>query len=133
MIHFIGKIDEVFTDRSSNRKENGIRIFIKMVATDIDSLTEQSIYCRVQGKKALRVLEAMDEYGNVEGQWEATISPSVMDYEGSAHTIHANLLHCTDLKPVDKEPIVESEFPPLPLLLPAKSTGIANWFKSLKF
>ena len=128
---FVGMIDKVVKDftASDEPTNRSGRLFLKMICYD-DELNEMSVYCRVQGRKAQRVLEAMDEYGNVEGLWMARLHPNVKEYPGTDRTIFANLLHCKELEMIDEEfkPVT---IPVEPLLCPGRSTGIMNWMKNV--
>ena len=130
---FIGAIEKVVQDYAPCKEKNSIRLFAVMVTID-EYLHEQSIYVRIQGRNAQKVLGMMDESGIVKGLWEAEINVSVMEYEGTHHTIYANLMHCSRLTLIDDEilyPITEPELPALPLAFPAKSTGFKNWVKTV--
>ena len=140
---FTGIIEAVEANR--NRNESGIRLFVKLVSHK--GSTEQSVFARVQGMKALKVLQQMDDEGVVQGVWRATLSPCVHEYVGSQGTIYANLMHITELELVDEEidSVNTKQAPPyegnkaaiadeelrFPLAFPGKSTGIMNWVKSV--
>ena len=131
-MHFTGIIEAVEANR--NRNESGIRLFVKLASHE--GSAEQSVFARVQGMKALKVLQQMDDEGVVHGVWRATLSPCVHEYIGSQGTIYANLMHITELELLDKSEndtgIVEApDFPKFPLLCPGKSTGIMNWMKNV--
>ena len=128
---FVGMIDKVVMDFAAGDEQpgRGTRLYLKMVCYD-DELSEMSVYCRVQGQKAQRVVEAMDEFGNVEGLWVAKLRPSVREYQGTRRMIFANLMHCQELEMIDEEfkPVT---IPVEPLLCPGRSTGIMNWMKNV--
>ena len=96
----LGLITAVIPEYGKEESSEGHRIFVKMVSYD-DLLREQQVYMRVQGRKALMVLEAMDETGFVSGLWQADFSVSVKEIPGKNHVVYVNLLHCTDLELVD--------------------------------
>ena len=134
---FVGSIEKMVMDYNAEEEEgnHGTRFFIVMKCFD-EELKEMSVYCRVQGQKARKVLNATDKYGRVEGLWVATLRPTVREFEGRSHPIHANLMHCLTLEMLDNEVQVHLENPPLlpirALALPApkESTGIWNWMKN---
>ena len=124
---FLGTIEDVVADYAKNENRNGVRLYIKLATFD-DDLREQSVYARVQGRKAQQILDRMDEHGNVSGLWEAELSVSVYDYPGNGgRTIHANLVHVTGLE------LVDEELKPVPMVCPAPEgrTGIMNWVKTV--
>ena len=101
-MNFLGNIAAVVPDYTKEEDKRGLRLYLKLVTFD-DMLHEQSIYVRVQGHNARRVLEMMDATGEVHGLWQAELAVNVVEYPGKDRTIHANLVHCTKLDLVDAD------------------------------
>ena len=96
---FLGIIEKVVPDYKNERR----RFFMKLVACD-ELLRPQSIYVRIQGRNAEKVLAMMDEEtGEVHGIWQAELAVHVAGYPGKERTIYANLVHCTKIELVDAD------------------------------
>lgn len=146
-MNFLGNIAAVVPDYTKEEDKRGLRLYLKLVTFD-DMLHEQSIYVRVQGHNAQRVLEMMDDAtGEVHGLWQAELAVNVVEYPGKDRTIHANLVHCTKLD------LVDADFPDvgitdadralaaeiIPVVVDGKETPcvlkrkrtVSNWLKTI--
>lgn len=100
---FLGIIEKVVPDYKNEDGQHGRRFYMKLVACD-ELLRPQSIYVRIQGRNANKVLAMMDDVtGEVHGLWQAELAVNVVEYPGKDRTIHANLVHCTKLDLVDAD------------------------------
>ena len=97
---FLGVIEKVVPDYKNERR----RFFMKLVACD-ELLHTQSVYVRIQGRNAEKVLAMMDDVtGVVHGIWQAELAVNVAEYQGNeGRTIYANLIHCTKIELVDAD------------------------------
>lgn len=101
---FLGIIEKVVPDYKNEDGQHGRRFYMKLVACD-ELLRPQSIYVRIQGRNAEKVLAMMDDVtGVVHGIWQAELAVNVAEYQGNeGRTIYANLIHCTKIELVDAD------------------------------
>ena len=99
---FLGIIDTVVPDHKNDEVHHR-RFYMKLVAYD-ELLQPQSVYVRIQGRNADKVLAMMDDAtGEVHGLWQAELAVNVVEYPSKDRTIYANLVHCTRLDLVDPD------------------------------
>lgn len=100
---FLGIIEKLVPDYRNEDGQHGRRFYMKLVACD-ELLRPQSIYVRIQGRNANKVLAMMDDVtGVVHGIWQAELAVHVAGYPGKERTIYANLVHCTKIELVDAD------------------------------